>query len=180
MLEVFRGVKRVLRDDGVLFLNLGDSYVNDTKWGGSTGGKHVKELHGSTNIGREKSKTGISPGNLAGIPWRVAFALQDDGWILRKEIIWYKPSPMPESVSGWRWVRCQKVIHSERMADGTWHAESTPGNPHSARSSDGKNFASSTFRLCSGCDKCRDNGGLVLKRGSWRPTTSHEHIFMFV
>jgi DNA modification methylase len=177
MVDVFDSVKRVLRDDGVLFLNLGDSYADAQKWGGKTSGKHAKGLHGTTGIGRNKINTGLAAKNAIGIPWRVAFALQECGWILRSEIIWAKPSPMPESVSGWRWVRCRKHIVSTRADDGTWHAESYPGKPHSAR--DGKQFALSTFCECTGCDKCRDTGGLVLKQGSWRPTKSHEQIFMF-
>lgn len=104
LVAVFREVRRVLRDDGTLFLNLGDSYANDGKWGGSSGGKHVKALHGDTGVGRGKVHTGLKPKDLIGIPWRVAFALQADGWWLRQDIIWAKPNPMPESVTD----RCTK------------------------------------------------------------------------
>lgn len=99
MVAVFREVRRVLADDGTLWLNLGDSYATDSKWGGSTGGKHVKALHGSGGGGREKTASGLPDKNLLGIPWRVAFALQDDGWYLRSDIIWHKPNTMPESVT---------------------------------------------------------------------------------
>lgn len=99
MVEVFREVRRVLKPDATLFLNLGDSYSNDGKWGGSTSGKHAKGLHGeSSAVGRNKRTTGLQPKNLIGMPWRVAFALQADGWILRSDIIFAKPNPMPESV----------------------------------------------------------------------------------
>lgn len=98
MVAVMREVWRVLRDDGTLWLNLGDSYANDSKWGGSSGGKHVEALHGDTGIGRGKKETGLKSKDLIGIPWRVAFALQADGWYLRSDIIWHKPNPMPESV----------------------------------------------------------------------------------
>lgn len=98
MVAVFREARRVLADDGTLWLNLGDSYASDSKWGGSTGGKHAASLHGSTGVGRGKRITGLPDKNLIGIPWRVAFALQDDGWILRNDIIWSKPNAMPESV----------------------------------------------------------------------------------
>lgn len=108
LVEVFREVRRVLRDDGTLWLNLGDSYANDGKWGGSSGGKHTSALHGATKIGRGKTTTGLKPKNLIGIPWRTAFALQDDGWYLRQEIIWNKPNPMPESVQD----RCTKAHES--------------------------------------------------------------------
>jgi DNA modification methylase len=105
MVEVFREVRRVLRSDGVLWLNLGDSYANDTKWGGTTSGKHVTALHGDAGIGRRRQNTGLKSKDLIGIPWRVAFALQADGWYLRQDIIWSKPNPMPESVTD----RCTKA-----------------------------------------------------------------------
>lgn len=105
MVEVFALVRELLSDDGVLWLNLGDSYANDAKWGGSTGGKHVQALHGDSGIGRGKKTTGMRPKNLLGIPWRVALALQEDGWNLRQDIIWHKPNPMPESVTD----RCTKA-----------------------------------------------------------------------
>ncbi len=99
----FREVRRVLRNDGTLWLNLGDSYANDTKWGGTTGGKHAAGLHGEP-IGRAKRNTGLKAKDLVGIPWMVAFALRSDGWYLRQDIIWAKPNPMPESVTD----RCTK------------------------------------------------------------------------
>lgn len=74
IVDVFAEAWRVLRDDGTAWLNLGDSYANDGKWGGHTGGKHVAALHGSP-IGRNKRYTGLKPKDLIGIPWRVAFAL---------------------------------------------------------------------------------------------------------
>jgi DNA modification methylase len=99
MVEVFREVRRALRDDGTLWLNLGDSYANDGKWGGSSGGKHVAALHGATGIGRAKKHTGLKSKDLMMIPARVALALQADGWWLRSDIIWSKPNAMPESVT---------------------------------------------------------------------------------
>lgn len=105
LVDVFREVRRVLRKDGTLWLNLGDSYANDGKWGGASGGKHVEALHGKSGIGRAKRNTGLKPKDLVGIPWMVAFALRADGWYLRQEIIWAKPNPMPESVTD----RCTKA-----------------------------------------------------------------------
>lgn len=112
IVEVFREVRRVLRDDGTVWLNLGDSYSNVGKWGGSTSGKHAKALHGEQQSScREKrdysaiADTGLKHKDLIGIPWRVAFALQADGWYLRQDIIWAKPNPMPESVRD----RCTKA-----------------------------------------------------------------------
>lgn len=105
LVGVMREVRRVLRPDGTLWLNLGDSYANDTKWGGQTSGKHVRAMHGDTGIGRRRQNTGLKSKDLIGIPWRVAFALQADGWWLRQDIIWAKPNPMPESVRD----RCTKA-----------------------------------------------------------------------
>ena len=104
LVEVFREVKRVLRDDGTLWVNIGDSYANDEKWGGKTSGKHARALHGEGKIGRVKRYTGLPGKNLIGIPWMLAFALRADGWYLRQDIIWAKPNPMPESVKD----RCTK------------------------------------------------------------------------
>ena len=98
MRALFSELRRVLANDGTLWLNLGDSYSMDSKWGGSTSGKHAKALHGSDGR-KNRRTTGLPDKNLMGIPWRVAFALQDDGWILRNAIIWNKPNAMPESVN---------------------------------------------------------------------------------
>jgi site-specific DNA-methyltransferase (cytosine-N4-specific) len=93
---LFAEARRVLADDGTLWLNLGDSYSAGGQ-GGNRGGK----LNGGAHLDRVPAPTrvpGFAPKNLLGIPWRTAFALQDDGWILRNEIIWSKPNAMPESV----------------------------------------------------------------------------------
>jgi len=96
LISVFREVKRVLREDGTLWLNLGDSYV-----GTGSKGKHKdpksKSRNGQKNANNSKVQ-GLKPKDMVGIPWRVAFALQSDGWYLRSDIIWHKPNPMPESV----------------------------------------------------------------------------------
>lgn len=100
IVEVFTRARAVLADDGLLWLNLGDAYANDGKWGGETGGKQA--YLGEANrkrVGRSKRTTGLKPKDLMGQPWRVAFALQDAGWWLRSDIIWHKPNVMPESVT---------------------------------------------------------------------------------
>lgn len=124
MLAVFREVRRVLRKDGTLWLNLGDSYAGS--WGaqgrqgtlGEMAGRSVVENRQKSKISAAQIKAhpqvlsgagtireaGLKPKDLIGIPWRVAFALQQDGWWLRQDIIWHKPNPMPESITD----RCTK------------------------------------------------------------------------
>jgi len=112
MVQVFREVRRVLRDDGTLWLNLGDSYARSAGNEESklaslhTMGVGQKKAHeaGAMRKGKNRPPEGLKPKDLIGIPWRVAFALQADGWYLRQDIIWHKPNPMPESVTD----RCTK------------------------------------------------------------------------
>jgi DNA modification methylase len=99
MVAVFSEVWRVLRSDGVCWLNIGDSYAGSGK---GPGGK-TSQIGSVTRVQENKKTSGIvppglKPKDLIGIPWRLAFALQDDGWYLRNEIIWHKPNAMPESV----------------------------------------------------------------------------------
>lgn len=111
--EIFEWLGEVLRDDGLIWWNVGD------KW---------------------------EDGRPLFVPQRVALALSAAGWLVMKEVIWNKRSPMPESISGWRWKRCM-VTKPEKVP-------------------------------CPGCAKCAAGGGYRLTRGRWRPTTSHESIFM--
>jgi len=107
LVKMFREVKRVLRKDGTVWLNLGDSYCGV----GSHNNKHTTKKSLNWNGSEETNNSlrpggvhGLKPKNLVGIPWKVAFALQSDGWYLRQDIIWHKPNPMPESVQD----RCTK------------------------------------------------------------------------
>lgn len=104
LVELFREARRVLRDDGTFWLNLGDSYNNSgmsdtSNVGGFTGDRIRNGKKGIMDSRKRNQITTMSSKNLLGIPWRVAFGLQDDGWILRSDIIWHKPNPMPESVT---------------------------------------------------------------------------------
>jgi DNA modification methylase len=122
MVEVFREVRRVLRNDGTLWLNIGDSYAGS--WGaqsrGNASGEASSNLQGGSPLqarsirahpreqsgtGSLKNTPGIKAKDLIGIPWMLAFALRADGWYLRQDIIWSKPNPMPESVRD----RCTKA-----------------------------------------------------------------------
>ncbi len=95
MRAVFAEVRRVLADDGTLWLNLGDSYASASGGAPQSGNTLTT---GGARFSRPRSQGYVPPKNLLGIPWRVAVALQDDGWILRNDIIWHKPNAMPESV----------------------------------------------------------------------------------
>ena len=107
LVSLFRDIRRVLTDDGTVWLNLGDSYATQHEHGTTDAKKGWK----SGKLGGERQRhharangCGLPSKNLIGIPWRVAFALQADGWYLRQDIIWHKPNPMPESVTD----RCTK------------------------------------------------------------------------
>ncbi len=107
LVTVFREVRRVLRDDGVMFLNIGDSYYNHRT--GHNGGMPGQTVHGGRQNGkpdkavgcprRATKLQGIREKELIGIPWMLAFALRADGWLIRQEIIWSKPNPTPEKVT---------------------------------------------------------------------------------
>lgn len=184
-LAVFHEVRRVLRDDGLLFVNLGDSYDAGT----STGRKGCLTSDvgwHSEGIGNRVTTEGTKTGDLLGMPWRFALAMRDDGWWLRDCIIWHKPSPMPSSQNGVRWTRCM-VKTGRKAVDWTvtpkgWdvgkgaHDEVANGN---YRQNGEREQTVAVFEPCPGCDKCRAHDGYVLRRGRFRTTTSHEFIFMF-
>jgi DNA modification methylase len=152
---------RVLRDDGILWWNLGDSYGHDSKWGGATGGLHREALHGKTWVGRRKQSSGAADLCKLLIPHRVALAAAAAGWIVRQDIVWEKASPMPESVQSTRWVECRRKVGRD---------------PETRKA---------VYETCSGCDRCIEFPGsdqrpprrVRLQRGAWRPTTGHEFIF---
>lgn len=108
LVEVLREVRRVLADDGTLWLNLGDSYAQSGK-GGATGSSStlnggIESQNASKHVARNRLTFGLKSKDLVGTPWLVAFALRAEGWYLRQDIIWAKPNPMPESVTD----RCTK------------------------------------------------------------------------
>lgn len=111
LVEVFREVRRVLSDDGTCWVNMGDSYAGS--WGGhgrddmglGISALSARQLAASQRKDKKVTQRGFKPKDLMGMPWRLAFALQDDGWYLRQDIIWHKPNPMPESIRD----RCTKA-----------------------------------------------------------------------
>jgi len=140
LVKVFREVRRVLRDDGTVWLNYGDCYAGST-----TGADrppepgHTHEDDGRVKTGQEnkhrRPDTGLKPKDLVGMPWRIAFALQADGWYLRSDIIWSKPNPMPESVTD-RPTRAHEYIflltkRPRYYCDADAIREEQTGNAHS-------------------------------------------------
>lgn len=105
LVAVFAEVKRVLKDDGVLWLNIGDGYTS-----GNRGYRAPDRKNRARAMSvRPDTPEGLKPKDLLGIPWRLAFALQDDGWYLRSDIVWHKPNAMPESVKD-RPGRCHEYV----------------------------------------------------------------------
>ena len=176
MLEVMAEVGRVLRDDGVLWVNLGDSYGAGNRNGVVPQTISKGNIRGMDKNHRNKGMDG----QLLMIPARFALAMQDNGWTLRSDVIWAKKSCMPESMAGTRWDKCRvkvqqsRASNSKHQLDGLGFDPDKKGrNPDSSRNPD----LQAQWIDCTGCDKCNHNGGYVLRQGSWRSTSSHEHIF---
>lgn len=107
LVEVFREVRRVLRSDGTLWLNIGDTYATGTRAGrqqSKNPGVGANRPEAQNSVRRIGNPAGCKTKDLVGIPWMLAFALRSDGWYLRQDIIWHKPNAMPESVTD----RCTK------------------------------------------------------------------------
>lgn len=199
LVEVFREVRRVLRDDGTLWINIGDSYatgagsVGEHPGGGKQGARWKDHSKGRGTPSRADGTgshsyvgpmiqmnrlpiSGRKAGDLVGIPWTLAFALQADGWYLRRDNIWAKVNCMPESVYGTRWEKHRIKIKEGTGPDGGKAHRRDPNRGDIAPSLHVNVPAEWTD--CPGCKKCDTNDGLILRRGSGRPTTSHEYIFM--
>jgi DNA modification methylase len=164
MVEICREVRRVMRDDALFWLNIGDSYARNPAKGGSG------TPTGRNNRGENYPGSGMSDleeGNLLLIPFNLALALQADGWIVRSDVIWakgcsfgpYVGNVMPEPCNGVRWQR-----HEIETLDGS-------GKPKQDKN--GKTI----WVECPGCAKCFLNDGLVLEKMGWRPTKTHEYVF---
>lgn len=180
----FRELRRVLRDDGTLWVNYGDKYAGSGCGRGSELSAKQKSNTGSINA-TSTTDLDLEGGNLLGLAWRLALALQADGWILRSDIIWakglsfcesYSGSVMPESVNGWRWERCRVKVKDNKDELKKRYAiqqEKGEGISGTAR------CVPVEYQDCPGCPKCEPNGGYVLRKGSWRPTKGHEYLFQF-
>ena len=147
MVKVFREVRRALKDDGTLWLNLGDTYSAQrwTKKGmDRTEGQPMNKMRDDWRAIAPTKKSGLPDKNLVGIPWRVALALQQDGWYLRQDIIWHKPNPMPESVTD----RCTKsheyIFLLTKSANYYYDAESIKEPAQNWGTRDRSNFRNGT------------------------------------
>ena len=174
MVQIFQEVKRVLRDDGVAWVNMGDSYAGSGKGAGTKIAKESYVPVSGDIPTAGKAPPGLKPKDLVMIPHRLALALQADGWWVRSDVIWAKPNPMPESVNGWRWEQCKVKVKAGATRTQKYGSAGLGFRDHNGY----EIIGAAEWQDCTGCDKCKDNNGLVLRRGSWRPTSSHEHIFM--
>jgi site-specific DNA-methyltransferase (adenine-specific) len=181
MVNVFREVKRVLADDGTLWLNLGDSYAGSGKGSNPDGSVHPSSLEGKQ--GTHKGTTegikpiqkardiGLKPKDLIGIPWRVALALQADGWYLRQDIIWSKPNPMPESVTD----RCTKaheyIFLLSKKPKYYYDADAIKDNAATKPHAPGNNKVDSMRNDADQMKKVWGADGMVNKRSVWEVTT---------
>jgi DNA modification methylase len=171
-LLILRELRRVLRDDGVLWWDLGDSYSQEDKWGGESGAKNRDS--GIGGYSRDRRLHGVPQGNLLGIPHRVMLAAQADGWTVRNDCVWAKVTPMPESMSGWRWERCRVKVAGKRINGGK------KGEFGHGAQQNGQFDSRAQYADCPGCDKCQMNDGLRLRRGGWRHTRAHEFVLQMV
>lgn len=135
MRAVFRLARELLSNDGTLWLNYGDCYASagGAGWQGKHGAR-ANRTHTQRNLKRGRALAGLKPKDLVGMPWRIALALQDDGWFLRSDIIWHKPNPMPESTKD-RPTKAHEYVFLLARS-GRYHydakaiAEPTTGNAH--------------------------------------------------
>lgn len=199
LVAVFSAVRRVLRDDGTLWVNLAGSYWSEP--GGQNGTARMPPLGAGSQLHAKQQETfrGISnkavdanrengrkqrgqhpvykPLDWVDVPGLFARAMQANGWLWRSDVVWVKPSALPESVQGTRWERCRvKVAGQEprgaqlgainaQLADGT--------SPHLT------DLKGAEWGDCPGCPKCEKQDGLVLRRGSGRPTKATERVLLF-
>lgn len=159
MVEIFAECRRVLKKTGTMWINMGDAYAGS--WGGQGGPSNLSVPAKGVNPQRapQRAGSGLAPKNLIGQPWRLAFALQDDGWILRSEIIWHKPNPMPESVRD-RPTRSHETIFlfvksRHYFYDAEAIAEPVTGSAHAR----GKGVNPKAKSIPAGWDTSTDEGG---------------------
>lgn len=174
LILVCREIRRVLRDDGVFWLVLGDSYNGSGGAGGDYLAGGLREGQ-PTYPGRSFSQ--LQSGDLIGVPQRIRLALQADGWVVRNDAVWWKRNPMPENLNGWRYERSPCDCTTKRRE--ALIASMPDGVPrHRAASEKPGDIGPSPD-----CPKCHGTGRVgehALRKGSWRHTRSHEDVFQLV
>lgn len=127
---VFRLVRDALADHGTCWLNIGDTYSAGSRVGHGTWINQKQATNiGTLGFDERANPPGLDSGSLCLIPWRLALALQDDGWLVRSVVVWHKPAPMPASLSGWQWRRCRVKVKS-RWVEGRDHPSKREVSTH--------------------------------------------------
>lgn len=175
LVEAFEAVRRVLRDDGSLWVNLAGCYYNDPGGqNGSRGTISAKAVVANADLGRQMRGTHpwLKRLDYVDVPGLFARAMQEAGWLWRSEVVWVKPSALPESVAGWRWERHLIWVASEASGGAEVVARRTRDGREAVRIG------------CPGCHRCDDPDpryqGYVLRRGNGRPTRATERVLLFV
>lgn len=175
LVEVFRECKRILRDDGTLWVNIGDSYCGTGDKGDLVDPKYADGRNGQ-KVALNKKIDGLKSKDLIGIPWMLAFALRADGWYLRQDIIWAKPNPLPESVKD-RCTKSHEYIFLLSKSARYYYDNEAVKEPYASeaepprdRSSEGYNDSFAGGRWSAGTRDYYANGGRN-KRDVWTVTT---------
>lgn len=203
LVAVFSAVRRVLRDDGTLWVNLAGSYWSEPGGQNGTGQstlmgantKHhalrsISEKAKEANRKNGRQKRGqhpvYKPLDWVDVPGLFARAMQAAGWLWRSDVVWVKPSALPESVQGTRWEKCRI-----KMAPAPRSAQACKTDPQRANGKDAQGLtvrppggtpvfvSQAEWADCPGCPKCAQTEGLVLRRGSGRPTKATERVLLF-
>lgn len=188
LVDVFREIKRILKDDGTVWLNLGDSYAGSGKgaWSEKNKQKHVYVPDTKGNETKINNvPAGLKPKDLMGLPWRVAFALQADGWYLRQDIIWNKPNCMPESAADrptkaheyiFLLSKNKKYYYDDQAIKEPVAASRVKGNSRTFRGggkyTSGKSFDNSSFSERESHGNVPNDSGMRNKRSVWTVATA--------
>lgn len=183
---IFKEVFRILRPDGVVWLNLGDSFMGSGGAGGDYDEGGIRAGQPRFRGSRDDEEENLDDGDIIFVPHRVALALQADGWYVRNDTIWHKRSAMPNSPNGWRWERHKVKIHGR-----DWEIYERALSEEMQRTGGDRVLASANVRHlpeydnwevwdrqdCPGCKRCESNEGMYLAKGRWRHTRAHEYVF---
>lgn len=188
LVAVFEAVRRVLRDDGTLWVNLAGSYWSEPGGQNSAqGGVSEKAREANKQNGRHRLERHpvYKPLDWVDVPGLFARAMQAAGWLWRSDVVWVKPSALPESVQGTRWERCR--VKQPASGRGTQPTRTDPS--HGGQPQGKTVYDPATGRMvfdsqaewadCPGCQRCEKTDGLVLRRGSGRPTKATERVLLF-